>query len=82
MMLKKGRITSSAARMILKDVEGDGTDAIPENIRATFMGDLGLSLTWPGYATVEHLAGSFEENAVIHDYTNLFDEEGQRQDGI
>ena len=76
MMLQKGRITSSAARRILKDVEDYGTDAIPEKIRATFMGDLGLSLSSPGHATVEHLADSFEENAVIHDYTNLFDHEG------
>lgn len=74
-MIREGRITSDAARKILAKVESNSTDEIPEEIRATFMGDLRLALSWPGHATVEHLAGSFEENAAIHDYTNLFEGE-------
>lgn len=80
MMMQKGRISSTAARKILQDVEENSTDGIPEEIRATFMGDLGLALSRPGHATVEHLAHAFEENAAIQDYTNIFDPE-MREDG-
>lgn len=73
MMMRKGRITSDAARKILHKVESNSPNEIPEEIRATFMGDLGLALSRPEHATVEHLAESFEENAAIHDYTTLFE---------
>lgn len=68
--MQKGHLTGNAARSILRDLQS--TEELPKGVRATFMLDLGSSS--PDSSTVEQLADSFEANAVIQDYTHLFNE--------
>ncbi|KAL7915456.1 N-terminal fungal transcription regulatory domain-containing protein [Trichoderma velutinum] len=73
MALRKGDITSSTARRILKDLQSDRFRKRFGEIRATFMADLDLAASDPGSATVEKQADDFEHNAMLRDYTNLLD---------
>lgn len=73
MMLRKGGMTSENAHKILRDLEKSSPDRLPGEIRATFMLDLNRAVVEPGSATVEHLADQFEDNAMLSDYTNVFD---------
>ncbi|KAL7941836.1 N-terminal fungal transcription regulatory domain-containing protein [Trichoderma barbatum] len=73
MALRKGDITSSTARRILKDLQSDHFRKKFGEIRATFMADLELAVSDPVSATVEKQAGDFEHNAMLRDYTNILD---------
>ncbi|KAK4082759.1 uncharacterized protein Triagg1_1649 [Trichoderma aggressivum f. europaeum] len=75
MALRKGGITSSTARRIMKDLQSDNFRKKFGEIRATFMADLDLAATDPSSATVEKQAGDFEHNAMLRDYTNILDED-------
>jgi hypothetical protein len=69
MMLRDRHITSEDAREILRQLEERGLNNRSEDIRATFMGDLMLALKHPERATVEHLAGDFDDMALINEFT-------------
>lgn len=75
MALRKGGITSSTARRILKDLRADNFRKKYGEIRATFMADLDMAESDPSNATVERQAEDFEHNAMLRDYTNILDEE-------
>ncbi|KAG5932410.1 hypothetical protein E4U53_001348 [Claviceps sorghi] len=72
--IRKGGITSEKARQILRDIEDNHPQQMPGEIRATFMLDLERALSEPDTATVEYLANQFEENVIIEEYTNIFEE--------
>lgn len=72
MALRKGRITGNSARQLLRDLDRPDGDAALQEIRATFMLDLSNAGS-PGSSTAEHLAESFDANADMQDYTNVFD---------
>lgn len=73
MFLLKSNMQSSTAYHILQDLEAGSPDRFPGEVRATFMLDLDRARSEPSSATVEHLAAQFEENAILKDYTTLFD---------
>ncbi|KAL6879314.1 N-terminal fungal transcription regulatory domain-containing protein [Trichoderma novae-zelandiae] len=75
MALRKGGITSTTARRILKDLQTDNFGKKYGEIRATFMADLDLAESDPSNATVERQAEDFEHNAMLRDYTNILDGE-------
>lgn len=76
MGMQNGVITGPVARRVLRDLRsaapqaGDDAD---EMIRAPFIADLDHAVTAPESATVEAHAAQFEENAMLRDYTSLFD---------
>ncbi|KAK1237058.1 hypothetical protein MKX07_000480 [Trichoderma sp. CBMAI-0711] len=73
MALRKGGITSTTARTILKDLGPDDFRKKYGEIRATFMADLDMAEEDPSNATVERQAEDFEHNAMLRDYTNILD---------
>ena len=72
--LQKSDMPSRTARRILQELERKPTDQLPEQIRATFMADLGLALHDPSSATVENLARQFEDNILLKDYTAFLED--------
>ncbi|KAK2609203.1 hypothetical protein QQS21_002285 [Conoideocrella luteorostrata] len=80
MTLRKGDISSIAARRILLDFKNRTPDSISGGIRATFMVDLDRALSEPSSATVEYLASQFEGNAILDEYTNIFDNSKRREE--
>jgi hypothetical protein len=71
--LRKGDISSVAARQILADLEqSTASDAIPLNeaIRAGFMADLDLEGPKSNSTTVENLAHDIEDNLLLEEFTN------------
>lgn len=75
MALHNGAITGDAARRILADLQNKAQEPVSGVIRANFMLDLDLALLEPEAATAETLAETFEENAMMIDYTNVLDGE-------
>ena len=73
MALRKGDITSSTARRILKGLQIGKFYKGFGGVRATFMAGLGLAEVDPRSATVEKQAEDFEHNAMLRDYTNILD---------
>ncbi|KAH8177046.1 fungal zn(2)-Cys(6) binuclear cluster domain-containing protein [Sarocladium implicatum] len=75
MALQNGVITAALARRVLRDLHRTaprGHDS-EELIRAPFIADLDEALSAPDSATVESYAATYEENALLRDYTSLFD---------
>ncbi|KAK7915322.1 hypothetical protein PG985_013025 [Apiospora marii] len=71
MMLRdKDGITSAQAHEILRHLKERGINYISDEIRAPFMGDLELAQTDPAGATMEKLAGDFEDMALFQEFTN------------
>ncbi|KAH7113394.1 hypothetical protein EDB81DRAFT_670364, partial [Dactylonectria macrodidyma] len=56
----------------MSEMDGKRPWRVPHQIHAIFMADLDLAMFEPGAATVENLAGVFEENALVGQSTNLF----------
>lgn len=76
MALRNGDMSGGHARRILAELQKNGLhDQVREEIRATFMVDLNLAMSQPGEATAEQLAGTFEDNALIMELTNVFEME-------
>jgi hypothetical protein len=74
MALRKGDITSSTARQLLHDINGNNSGyQLPGEVRATFMMDLNLAKSDPESATVEKIAQDFDQNLLLQQYTNIFD---------
>jgi hypothetical protein len=75
MALQNGVITAVLARRVLRDLHKSaprGHDC-EEMIRAPFIADLDQAISAPESATVESYAANYEENAMVRDYTSLFD---------
>ncbi|KAK8071514.1 hypothetical protein PG996_004862 [Apiospora saccharicola] len=71
MMLRdKDGSTSAQAHEILRHLKERGLSYITDEIRAPFMGDLELAQTDPDGATMEKLAGDFEDMALFQEFTN------------
>jgi hypothetical protein len=76
MGMQNGVITGPVARRVLQDLRRTAPQAdgdADEMIRAPFIADLEQALLAPDSATVEAHAAQFEENAMLRDYTSLFD---------
>lgn len=74
MALRKGDITSPTARQLLHDINGNNSGyQLPGEVRATFMMDLDLAKSDPESATVEKIAQDFDQNLLLQQYTNIFD---------
>ncbi|KAJ4859769.1 fungal zn(2)-Cys(6) binuclear cluster domain-containing protein [Trichoderma breve] len=75
MALRKGDITSPTARQVLHDINGSNSNGnqLPGDVRATFMMDLDLAKSDPESATVEKMAQDFDQNLLLQQYTNIFD---------
>ncbi|KAL6405524.1 N-terminal fungal transcription regulatory domain-containing protein [Ilyonectria robusta] len=72
MAMRSDYMSSESARDVWAEMDGKRPWRVPHQIHATFMADLDLAMFEPGAATVENLAGVFEENALVGQYTNLF----------
>lgn len=72
--MRKSDLSSRAAVRILGDLRRGGLQEISGEIRATFIADLTLALTDHKAASMEHLAGQFEDNVWIKDYTTILDD--------
>lgn len=71
MMLRdKDGSTSAQAHEILRHLKERGLNYITDEIRAPFMGDLELAQTDPAGATMEKLAGDFEDMALFQEFTH------------
>ncbi|KAK2590778.1 hypothetical protein QQS21_011532 [Conoideocrella luteorostrata] len=74
MALSQGDISSSMARHVLSDVDSNKrVDNVPGNIDAPFMIDLDLAITDPDSASGDRVADDFDQNAMLQEYTNVFD---------
>lgn len=76
MGMQNGVITGPVARRVLQYLRRTAPQAdgdADEMIRAPFIADLEQALLAPDSATVEAHAAQFEENAMLRDYTSLFD---------
>ncbi|KPM38786.1 hypothetical protein AK830_g7762 [Neonectria ditissima] len=73
MAMRNGHMSSHVARRILTELKEKSLVRVQGEIRAPFMADLDLAMSDPGAASAENLAGMFEENALMMDYTNMFD---------
>ncbi|KAK7421280.1 hypothetical protein QQZ08_009996 [Neonectria magnoliae] len=76
MAMRNGHMSSRVARRIMTELKGKSLRRVPREIRAPFMADLDLAMSDPSAATAEKLAGMFEENALMVDFTNVFDTYG------
>lgn len=72
--LQKSDLSSRAAKQILHDLRRGALDEISGESRAMFMADLDLALFDPRTASMEHLAAQFEDNALMKDYTTVFED--------
>ena len=72
MSIRSGGVSSSTARRILAEMEGDRHHEVIANLRVPFMVDLGLGMVDPERATGESLAAHFEQEALFQDFTNEF----------
>lgn len=71
MAMRNGDMTGEHARRILAELQTHGLqEHLKEEIRATFMLDLDMAMSKHGGATAEELAGDFEDNALMMDFTN------------
>lgn len=71
--LRKGDISSTAARHILTDLDQSTTsdaDPLDEAIRAGFMADLDLEGPISNSTTVENLAYDIDDNLLLEEFTN------------
>lgn len=76
MGMQNGVITGPLARRVLQDLQlraPKDRDSDGETIRAPFIADLDQAVLAPDSATVEAHAAQFDENAMLRDYTSLFD---------
>jgi hypothetical protein len=74
MAMRNGSLSSEHARRIMDEFqEGRLWNHLKEEIRATCMVDLDLAMSDPTSATAEVLAGDFDDNAMIQDYTRIFE---------
>ncbi|KAH7157455.1 N-terminal fungal transcription regulatory domain-containing protein [Dactylonectria estremocensis] len=73
MAMRNGYMSSKSAREIWSEMSGKCPRRVPQQIHASLMADLDLAMSKPNAATVEKLAEAFEENALVDQYTNLFD---------
>lgn len=73
MAMRNGDISSDEARRVLADLQERGQELDSSEIRATFMVDLDLAMSDPGAATAEMLAHSFQDIAMMMDFTTVFE---------
>ncbi|KAH7175468.1 N-terminal fungal transcription regulatory domain-containing protein [Dactylonectria macrodidyma] len=73
MAMRNGYMSSESARDIWAEINGQCPRHAPQQIHATLVADLDLAMSDPNAASVERLADAFEENALVDQYTNLFD---------
>lgn len=74
MAMRNGSLSGDHARRIMAEFqERKLWTHLKEEICATCMVDLDLAMSDPPAATVETLAGDFDDNAMIQDYTNIFE---------
>lgn len=73
MAMRSGHMSSDSARDLWAELKDRGPKRVRQEIHATFMADLDLAMLDPSAATVEILAGMFEENALMDQYMNLFE---------
>ncbi|KAI3572557.1 hypothetical protein IWW34DRAFT_637377 [Fusarium oxysporum f. sp. albedinis] len=78
MTLQRRDLSVGEARHMLQQFEENRLNSSSEDIRATFMADLNLSMTHPEEASVESLANKFEDIALFREYTS---QEGLIADG-
>lgn len=76
MAMRNGYMSSRVARRILTKLKEKSLGRVPREIRAPFVADFDLAMSDPSAASAEKLAGMFEENALMVDYTNVFDTDG------
>lgn len=58
---------------MMQQFEENRLNSSSEDIRATFMADLNLSMTHPEEASVESLASRFEDIALFREFTSQED---------
>lgn len=75
MSIRSGGVSSSNARRMLAELQKSNPHKERANLRAPFIVDLNLSAEDPNLATGENLARSFEDNALLQDYTTEFNSE-------
>lgn len=74
MALRNGSLSGDHARRIMAEFqERKLWTHLKEEICALCMVDLDLAMSDPPAATVETIAGDFDDNAMIQDYTNIFE---------
>ncbi|KAI9148682.1 Nitrogen assimilation transcription factor nit-4 [Paramyrothecium foliicola] len=74
MAMRNGSLSGEHARRIMAEFqERKLWNHLKEEIRATCMVDLDLAMSDPTAATAEILAGDFDDNAMIQDYTRIFE---------
>ncbi|PNP52481.1 hypothetical protein THARTR1_06949 [Trichoderma harzianum] len=73
MAMRSGDISSDEARQVMAHLQERGQELDSSEIRATFMVDLDLAMSDPGAATAETLAYSFDDTAMMMDYTTIFE---------
>ncbi|EXA30436.1 hypothetical protein FOVG_18172 [Fusarium oxysporum f. sp. pisi HDV247] len=78
MTLQRRDLSVGEARHMLQQFEENRLNSSSEDIRATFMADLNLSMTHPEEASVESLANKFEDIALFREFTS---QEGLIADG-
>ena len=71
MSLRQGGLSTEEARSMMERVENNGIGTSSEDIRATFMADLGLAFTRPSEASMEELSSKFEDLAMFQEFTHL-----------
>ncbi|KAH8662132.1 hypothetical protein BX600DRAFT_312268 [Xylariales sp. PMI_506] len=74
MSLRYRDVNSEDARRILEQLKDRGLNHVKGDIRATFMGDLGLAMTNPMEAKVESLANDFDDMALFREFTHSSEE--------
>ncbi|KAI3573879.1 hypothetical protein IWW34DRAFT_751992 [Fusarium oxysporum f. sp. albedinis] len=73
MTLQKRDLSVGEARHLMQQFEENRLNSSSEDIRATFMADLNLSMTHPEEASVESLANMFEDIALFREFTSQDD---------
>lgn len=73
MTLQRGELTTESARSILKEMQRKAINPSTDKINGSFAIDIDLSTSDPTSASLDSLAESFEDNAMLRDLTNVFD---------
>ncbi|KAG7406817.1 hypothetical protein Forpi1262_v018195 [Fusarium oxysporum f. sp. raphani] len=71
--LQRRDLSVDEARHIMQQFEENRLNSSSEDIRATFMAELNLSMMDPEEATVESLANKFEDIALFREFTSRED---------
>jgi hypothetical protein len=73
MTLQRRDLPVGEARHMMQQFEENRLNSSSEDIRATFMADLNLSMMDPEEASVESLANKFEDIALFREFTSQED---------